>query len=344
MNKICERCNVSIPDDFNNLLCMECYYVIAELDEKQKQEIEEQKQTELLKNPTSPTHPDNTPEIAPVSSPEPQGEALPPEVVTDCTHKDCGILDPNYTHNPEMEDKNQILANLAQFIYSHDPVKKRPGKLLWYPTRNMYTFIRNYARSKVMSHPQYPKQIWKPYIVDVGCGSGVGSNVLSQEAHFVWGIDKNEWSIEFAREAFNRERNNIYYSGQLTFDVFDIMSDTREIAQFDMVVAIEVIEHIRDVNRFLNALKRFTRKDKKGDCHILNATEFFFSTPNRNFHKIRKDRPENVYHVSEYTTEEYVKLLRRHFEKVEILNQKGEPIPEDSKIDEVILAKCIYPI
>ena len=260
-----------------------------------------------------------------------------------CDHSDCGILDPAYVENPEMDDKNQILANLAQFIYSHDPAKKRAGKLLWYPQRNMYTFIRNYARSKIMSHPQYPKQIWKPHIVDVGCGSGVGSNVISQEAHFVWGIDKNEWSIEFAREAFTRERNNIYYSGQVTFDVFDIMVDTRQIAQFDFVVAIEVVEHIKDINKFLNACKRFTRLDKKRSCYVPNATEFFFSTPNRNFHKIRKDRPENIYHVREYTSQEIVSLLQKHFEGVELMNQKGELIPVDTVVDEVVLAKCRYP-
>ena len=121
------------------------------------------------------------------------------------------------------------------------------------------------------------------------------------------------------------------------------MVDTRQIAQFDFVVAIEVVEHIKDINKFLTACKRFTRKDKKGSCYVPNATEFFFSTPNRNFHKIRKDRPENIYHVREYSSQEIVSLLQKHFESVELMNQKGEPVPVDTVVDEVVLAKCRYP-
>ena len=242
-----------------------------------------------------------------------------------------------------MDDKNQILANLAQFIYTHDPKKGRKGKLLWYPQRNMYNFIKNYCMEKVKSHPQFPKQIWKPHIVDVGCGSGVGTNILSQEAHFVWGIDKNEWSIEFAKEAFTREKNQIYYSTQVSFDVFDIMVDTRLTTQFDIVVAIEVIEHIYDTDKFLRSIQRFTRKDKKSNVHIPNATEFFISTPNRNSPKIKKDKPENIYHVREWNGIEFKELLLKYFEKVEFFDNKGVSIADDAK-DDIILAKCIYPI
>ena len=167
---------------------------------------------------------------------------------------------------------------------------------------------------------------------------------MSQESHFVWGIDKNEWSIEFAKEAFTRERNNYYYSGQLTFDVFDIMTDTRETLKVDVVTAIEVIEHIYDTDLFLrNIITKFAKKDKKGSYNVPQPTTYFISSPNRNFVKIRKDRPENPYHCREWTAQEYVGLLRQYFENVLLMNQKGEPIPEDTAVDEVILAMCSMP-
>lgn len=198
---------------------------------------------------------------------------------------------------------------------------------------------------KVLAHPQYPKYIWKPDIVDIGCGSGVGANVMSQEANFVWGIDKNGFSIEFAQECFTRNKNGIYYSSQLTFDQVDIMTDNRDFMKFDVVVAIEVIEHIYDIDTFLRKLiEKFTKRDKKGSANIPHgATEFFFSTPNRAFHKLRKDRPANIYHVREHTSFEFAKMLRAYYEKVEILNQKGQPVPEDTDKDEVILARCSLP-
>lgn len=319
--KKCEKCESPIPDDFVNLLCPDCYFLLEEERGKKAEEEKANMLEQAKKNPNSP-----------VNNVEPHKPTF-------------GIKDKDYTENPEMEDKNQILANLAQFIYSHDPVKKRPGKLLWYPQRNMYNFIRNYCVQKIIKHPQYPKYVWKPKIVDVGCGSGTGSNILSQEADFVWAIDKNQWSIEFCKEAYERVKNGIYYSPQLTCDVFDVMQDSRETMKFDIVVAIEVIEHIYDTDIFLkNIISKFTKKDKKGSCHIPNEpTEFFISSPNRNFKKIRKDKPENPYHVREWRAEEFVEMLKGYFEEVRLYNQKGENVPENTEADEVIFAHCWHP-
>lgn len=341
-SKKCERCGGPIPDDYVNLLCNECYSALEMEKELRDKEIQEQARQETLKNPNAPTNPRNVCEEAPVSDYKPQGEELEPKTINTPPDPKFGILDPNYQENPEMDDKDQILANLAQFIYTHNPAKKMKGKLLWYPSRNMYTFIKNQCIKKVQQHAQFDKQIWKPNIVDVGCGSGVGSNILSQEAHFVWGIDKNEWSIEFAQEAFTREKNGIYYSPQVTFDVFDIMTDSRQVMQFDIVVAIEVIEHIYDTDKFLKSLHRLGKRNKNNDYHVNPPTEFYISTPNRNSKKIRKDHPDNQFHVREWTSEEYFDLLSKYFEKVEFFDNTGKPI-EKSCVDDVVLAKCTYP-
>src|SRR3990167_5637620 len=299
---------------------------------------------EILKNPTSPTHPENLKDNVPVETfseaVKPSQESILPSL------EDAGIKDETYTQNPEANDKDQILANLAQFIYTHrdsdHPKGKKHGVLLYYPQRNMYNYIKNYCIKQATTHPQYPKYVWKPKIVDVGCGSGVGSNILSQEADFVWGIDKNEFSIEFAKEAFTREKNNIYYSSQLTFDVIDVMNDNREFVAFDIVVCIEIIEHIADTLGFLNKLKRFAKKDKRGQLIREHGTVFFISTPNRNNPKIRKDRPENPFHVREWTSQEFKEMLLKHFEQVELMNDKGESIADDAP-DQVIFAKCSFP-
>lgn len=341
MTKVCERCGRKLPDDFTNLLCEEHYAALLKEQEERDKAAKEQRDAEILKNPDNPTHPDNLTETVPVSGEAPEAVQRPTEVV--CDHSNCGILDPNYKENPEADDKNQVLANIAQFIYTHrdsdHPKGRKHGILLYYPQRNMYNFIKNYCIKQATSHPQYPKHLWKPKIVDVGCGSGVGSNILSQEADFVWGIDKNEWSIEFAKEAFTREKNGLYYSPQVTFDIIDIMTDNREFQAFDVVTAIEVIEHIWDVHGFLTNIKRFAKKDKKGQVIKDHGTVFFISSPNRNNQKIRKDRPENPYHVREWKSEELKALLLRHFEQVDLMNHTGEPVPDDTT-EQVIFAKC----
>lgn len=346
LGKHCERCDTLLPDDFGNLLCETHYQAhLLEL-ETQAAAREKQAQEETLKNPENPTHPSSAAPIETPGDTPPEAPKQPVEAL--CDHSTCGITDPSYTENPEADDKDQVLANLAQFIYTHrdadHPKGRKHGILLYYPQRNMYTFLKNYCMKRAMAHPQYPKFLWKPKIVDVGCGSGVGANILSQEADFVWGIDKNEFSIEFAREAFTREKNGQYYSGQLTFDCIDLFADTREFMAFDIVVSIEVAEHVWDINGFLHQLKRFAKRDKRGNVIKEWGTEFFISTPNRAHQKLRKDRPENPFHVREWTAYEFAALLRKHFENVEILNQKGEPVPEDNEVDQIVFAKCSWPI
>lgn len=346
MTKNCERCGVAIPPDYGNLLCDEHYKLVVSENEKVALEKTLTARAEVAKNPASPTHPNRIDESVPVSGPTPETPTVKSESGS-CDHSTCGISDPAYVENPEADDKDQILANLAQFVYTHrdadHPKGKKAGVLLYYPQRNMYTFIRNYCMRQAMSHPQYPKYLWKPKIVDVGCGSGVGANIMSQEADFVWGIDKNAFSIEFAKEAFTREKNGEYYSGQLTFDNIDLMNDNRQFMAFDIVTAIEIIEHVWDVNGFLNQLKRFTKKDKHGAVIKEHGTEFFISTPNRNSPKIRKDRPDNLFHVREWTSQEFKALLLKHFESVELMNTKGEPMQDDT-VEQVVLARCAYPI
>lgn len=332
----CDICGKEIPLDFQQPICMECYRTM----EKQNKKAEKENLSKTEKKEETATNPKNIPDTDPVTAPEAMKNSQ--DRVTTPDLGKFGIIDPNYQENAEMDDKDQILANLAQFIYTHNSEKKTKGKLLWYPTRNMYNYIRNYCIQRVTAHPQYPKHIHKPRIVDVGCGCGVGSNVMSVEADFVWGIDKNEWSVEFAQEAFTREKNGIYYNSQVTFDVIDIIKDNREFMKFDIVVAIEIIEHVHDTYKFLDSLTQFTRKNKRGDCHIEGATEFFISTPNRNSPKIQKDKPKNPYHCKEWTSEEFHGLLSHYFEHVEFMDNKGQSINKSCN-DDIILAKCIYP-
>jgi 2-polyprenyl-3-methyl-5-hydroxy-6-metoxy-1,4-benzoquinol methylase len=246
-----------------------------------------------------------------------------------------GITEETYIERPEAEDKEQWKANIRLF--------EKHKKMLWNPTRNMYTFIKTYNLNKITQHVQYPKFIWKPKIVDVGCGCGVGSNVLSQEADFVWGIDKNEDSIRFAKECFERIKNQIYYLAQVTFDVIDIMKDTRQMAQFDQVVAIEIIEHIADYKGFLNSIIRFEKKGKNGEPPAVDPTEYFISTPNRNNKYISNNGPRNRYHVREWTSGEFHNVLNEFFQNITFFDSSGKEIPigEYATTEHSpILAKC----
>src|SRR3990167_5436593 len=128
--KNCERCGIEIPEVYQNLLCDEHYQALVKENEQRKQETESQAEAEILKNKSSPIHPDNLKEVEPMANPAqivPEAPQSVSRALNVCDHSTCGITDPNYKENPEADDKEQILANLAQFVAS--------GKMLWYNQR-----------------------------------------------------------------------------------------------------------------------------------------------------------------------------------------------------------------
>ena len=301
MPKKCDVCGTEIPEDYGNLLCLSCY-------NKQSAEIEQKKADEKADR-------DKRMQGAPKELKEAQRASMSDLKPTDRS------VPQDYKKNPELEDKPQWEANIVQFA--------KTGQLLYKPTRTMYEFIKTWCMRIVMEHPQYPKFIWKPTIVDVGCGFGCGSNIMSQEADFVWGLDKNAKSVKFAQEAFTRQKNGVYYNSQVTFDQWDIIKDTRAHMVFDVVVAIEIIEHVSDHDTFLKNIITFAKK-KKGTYDVASGpTQFFISTPNRNNRHIREGGPYNKAHVKEWTSGEYLKVLKEYFENVEFFNSAGVPIPPE---------------
>ena len=116
---------------------------------------------------------------------------------------DESIKQENYRENDPRDYTNhdQWLKNIEMF--------RKSGKILYPSTHHIYNFVKNYCIDFTKNHPQYPDFIWKPKICDVGCGGGFGSNLLSQEADFVWGIDKSIPSIRWAQAVFTREKNGV---------------------------------------------------------------------------------------------------------------------------------------
>lgn len=205
--------------------------------------------------------------------------------------------------------------------------------------RKIYENIKNIFLEDVKKYDGFPKRIHRPTVVDVGCGIGIGSNILSQEAQFVWGIDSNEESIRFATQLFERVPNNIYYTPQLTFDVVDAMEEPRDVMEFDYVVCIEVIEHIpRDqaVN-LLKFLNRFVKKDKKGVyTEGSGHTVIYLTTPNRNNPRLQKDTPFNEHHCYEASAAEMYGFLTEHYKHVTVLDENFVPQELDTEASPLV--------
>lgn len=192
-----------------------------------------------------------------------------------------------------------------------------------------------------------PKSQWKIYqkikdhwvsgrtVVDVGCSIGVGSNVLSHKARHVWGIDINEEAIKFAKSAF--------YRPNLSFDVIDIENPTtRPYSPFEVVVMVEVLEHLDSPEEGLGFIKRFF--NPKLD------TVGFISAPNVGNSHVKVADDKNELHMHRWTAGEFYNLLTSHFKHVVLFSQERLKNWDMSETvdgitgDRVIIAKVEVPL
>lgn len=120
------------------------------------------------------------------------------------------------------------------------------------------TLRQNYIR-KVLSDSRYLRQTSTDgplaglAIADVGCGGGFVTEPLARWGAQMTGIDIGPATIDAARRHAAECGLGIEY---LVGAAEDLAAAGRE---FDVVVALEVVEHVADVNAFLGACTRLVR-------------------------------------------------------------------------------------
>ena len=172
-------------------------------------------------------------------------------------------------------------------------------------------------------------------VLDAGCGMGIGTNILGREALGAWGVDVYSKNIDVAKQFFQNMR--------VKFEVVDLVKPPdRPFATFDVVVCIEVIEHVKEFEILLNTLKSFYDPKRK--------TVFFISSPNRNNDKLGKETPNNEYHCREWSAGEFYEVLIKHFKSVVLYSGPKldtfsmEETVDGNTMDTPILAKVEEPI
>jgi SAM-dependent methyltransferase len=83
--------------------------------------------------------------------------------------------------------------------------------------------------------------LWNKSVIDIGCGAGYGSFMISWIAKQVIGVDRSAEAIQAARDSFSAAPN-------LGFIAMDLESATRGalLHTADVYVAFEVLEHLND--------------------------------------------------------------------------------------------------
>ncbi len=104
----------------------------------------------------------------------------------------------------------------------------------------------------------------KVEILDVGCGAGFLTNTLAQEGFQVTGIDLSQASLDVAKK---HDR-----SGKVTYLKANAYSLPFEENSFDVVCAMDILEHVENPSQLLHEAARVLR----------SGGLFFFHTFNRN--------------------------------------------------------------
>jgi 2-polyprenyl-6-hydroxyphenyl methylase/3-demethylubiquinone-9 3-methyltransferase len=100
-------------------------------------------------------------------------------------------------------------------------------------------------------------------IADIGCGGGLLSEGLSRLDYDVVGFDLSAELIKVAKDHADLSRLNIKY------ETADKYKDYKE--DFDVIICLEVLEHVDDINDFVSNIVGMGKKD----------AIFIFSTINR---------------------------------------------------------------
>ena len=166
---------------------------------------------------------------------------------------------------------------------------------------------------------EYARQFVKgKSVLDVGCGTGYGSDLLAREALSVVAIDRDPDAVAFCRNHYSR--------ANLSFTQGDAENLPGN-ATYDICISFQVIEHLHDPDRFLRALKKLTNP---GGIVLI-------TTPNSKTGLGAKT--DNPFHLSEMSFSQFSEAVGSSFASSKVF---GIGYAMRSRIREMVLRSPLY--
>ena len=138
-------------------------------------------------------------------------------------------------------------------------------------------------------------------VLDMACGEGYGSEVLSRGAASVVGMDANPEAYEHARVRYRRQN--------LTFER-GLVESYGAPSSFDAVVFLQTIEHVQDPVAVLRHFRGLLTAG--GTAYISTPNLLTLAPPGA-------EKSGNPWHLREYRAHEFDRLCRTVFAEVEVL-------------------------
>jgi ubiquinone/menaquinone biosynthesis C-methylase UbiE len=138
-------------------------------------------------------------------------------------------------------------------------------------------------------------------VLEIGTGSGYGIEIIAKQADKYTTVDK--FISEPAAKLLENNINNVEFVQMNVPPLKDIPDNS-----LDFVISFQVIEHIKNDDKFVSEIHRVLKKKGK----------FIVSTPN-----IKMSLTRNPWHIREYTVTEFETLLAKNFGDIEKLGVFG---------------------
>ena len=142
-------------------------------------------------------------------------------------------------------------------------------------------------------------------VLDIACGSGWGTILLSNKAKKVIGLDISPEAVRYAKKE--------YSGNNFEFQVGSILDIPFNDGTFDIVNSIETFEHVerKHIEKLISECLRVLKKEGL----------FLFSTPEGEFFQYHPESPKEYqgWHFWHYTQKELEELLTPHFSNVTFL-------------------------
>lgn len=135
-------------------------------------------------------------------------------------------------------------------------------------------------------------------VFDLGCGNGYGANYLKNKGvKEVIDCDYSQEAISYAKSA--------YPVDGLSFVQADVQQLQFDDSRFDVVIALEILEHLEQWQNFVAECNRV----------LNNGGVFICSTPDKEVTSFNQE-PLSTYHVKECYKDEFHDLMSKHFNEV----------------------------
>jgi ubiquinone/menaquinone biosynthesis C-methylase UbiE len=150
-------------------------------------------------------------------------------------------------------------------------------------------------------------------ILDIACGTGYGTHLLSTKCKSIIGGDIEREIIE--------TNLNCWTNKNCAFTQMDGTKLPYDDGAFDVLVSFETIEHTVD---YLKMLSEFKRVVKKGGLLFISTPNFYLNSPDGVI--------VNKFHTQEFTPEEFDAILKLMFSEYKIFGQLYIRYEERNKV------------